>query len=1370
MAATCISRGTYREVWQELVPLPGGQSRTITTGIKITPDQLSQTFGLLQITGTVNSPLLTTVISSIGGYLAVTITNSAAVGDTATYTLDIFRMHSVQQKFDVVGAGQVHVVGAATAGVPLGNTVVTEQAYGQAPTAGAAAIASRTDHTHGTPSLSNTVVPEQAFALSPDAGTGLTASRSDHTHGTPPWVGEVIEVAKSGGQYTSVATAIANIPTPPTATNPWLIRVAAGDYTEPPFTIPAYVKVQGAGWVNTILRQTPGTVGLFNFITLAGASTLRDVGIYGATGIGLAAVYHAPAADPRPASIVEIAIAQGYYGVHTSPTVLASNLLMQTVAYAYDAATPAMNTLVHADGLAAPIASQILATAPANRIGTAISCNGAGVSGTFVTSQHSVSGATTGVLVDNGAVIRLLSCRFATGQTAIHVGAGGASIMGATGCLIQQLIGGYTNHILIDSAAATIMYSGIADSSRIDNAVGSTLTVTIADLNPASRGQTTIGEASVGYSYDHLTPTLAYGVSTWLTGLVSGGGVTRAGGLILNVAAGVGFINDGFDTSRIAFGPGATTALAANSTEWIYVTAAGALAHSAIVPDYGTNIVLAVAATDGANVVLLSGDEINIQHQASRLQEYFEEVIGPINITGAATQINVGAPTRIDITGGEFFVGLNERDVIAASAVPFYYWYKTGATWTKVAATDIDTVHYNNVATGLVDLSTTANHWKKDLVFITVGGDGTEVHVVYGQQAFVDQAAAEQGAIPAAPDILNYCAQRSMGVVVHDSDVAITSMVDYRPKIGQQAGITVPPTGDHNLLLNLAAPNNDHQQYLTTIVGAPNEAGPWLLLQPGNNTNLVSDGNLHNHDGVTGGAQIDHDDLSNNGGAGSHVTLGNHLTDFTNPHSTNYTQVGAPPDTRLLTAGTGMTGGGDLTADRTFNVVANADGSIIANAGDIQVGVLATDGQHGVRGGGTQHAAVVAGVSNGFMTAADKTKLDSSGVLSLVAPANVTKAAADAGVAPEASRRDHKHDITTAAPAAKGVDTASGEGAATTLARSDHWHQSNTAPGNVTKAAAQIGTSPEPARADHKHDITTAAPTATGVATIPADGVATTLARSDHAHQSNTAPVDVDRSAAVIGGSGEPARADHKHDVSTAAPGATSVATASAAGAAATLAKSDHVHQSNTAASTIGTANSVGTSGEPARADHGHDHGAQALGAGTQHAAVTTAVNGFMAATDKLKLDRMRSVRLAAPQSNASTTWADVAGLSFVVEANKTYRFVFDVIFQSTVVGTGIGFGVNGPAGPTSITTQETIPLTLAGNVQTYATRAYSTGAGTGNTTTSVDSTNSDLLAVVEGVLVNGANAGTLSLAFRSENANSVSVRAGSVGIIQEIA
>lgn len=88
-----------------------------------------------------------------------------------------------------------------------------------------------------------------------------------------------------------------------------------------------------------------------------------------------------------------------------------------------------------------------------------------------------------------------------------------------------------------------------------------------------------------------------------------------------------------------------------------------------------------------------------------------------------------------------------------------------------------------------------------------------------------------------------------------------------------------------------------------------------------------------------------------------------------------------------------------------------------------------------------------------------------------------------------------------------------------------------TAPVNVTKAAAAVGTAADAARQDHKHDIATAAASgAVAIASAAAEGTATTLARSDHVHPVAAAGVPVD------------------------------AGTANAAGAATTFAASDHVH------------------------------------------------------------------------------------------------------------------------------------------------------------------------------------------------------------------
>jgi hypothetical protein len=104
--------------------------------------------------------------------------------------------------------------------------------------------------------------------------------------------------------------------------------------------------------------------------------------------------------------------------------------------------------------------------------------------------------------------------------------------------------------------------------------------------------------------------------------------------------------------------------------------------------------------------------------------------------------------------------------------------------------------------------------------------------------------------------------------------------------------------------------------------------------------------------------------------------IGATLADNAAGEYTEVTVASGAPTTRIIEAGAGLAGGGDLSADRAFAVGANADGSIAVNANDIQVGILATDAQHGNRGGGGIHALVIAGGAAGFMSGTDKTKLD----------------------------------------------------------------------------------------------------------------------------------------------------------------------------------------------------------------------------------------------------------------------------------------------------------------------------------------------------------------------------------------------------------
>jgi len=65
------------------------------------------------------------------------------------------------------------------------GTVTAETSYGQSSSNGVASSVSRSDHTHGTPSLTTNAASTQAIGDSASAGTGTLPAKDDHKHAMP---------------------------------------------------------------------------------------------------------------------------------------------------------------------------------------------------------------------------------------------------------------------------------------------------------------------------------------------------------------------------------------------------------------------------------------------------------------------------------------------------------------------------------------------------------------------------------------------------------------------------------------------------------------------------------------------------------------------------------------------------------------------------------------------------------------------------------------------------------------------------------------------------------------------------------------------------------------------------------------------------------------------------------------------------------------------------------------------------------------------------------------------------------------------------------------------------------------------------------
>lgn len=169
----------------------------------------------------------------------------------------------------------------------------------------------------------------------------------------------------------------------------------------------------------------------------------------------------------------------------------------------------------------------------------------------------------------------------------------------------------------------------------------------------------------------------------------------------------------------------------------------------------------------------------------------------------------------------------------------------------------------------------------------------------------------------------------------------------------------------------------------------------------------------------------------NRGGGLLHALASASAAGFMSP--AHFSAVDALPATVAsaavqIVAGAGMTGGGSLAASRTLNVVANADGSIVVNADDVQVGVLATDAQHGNRGGGALHAGATT-TTAGFITLAG----DISGTA-----ANLSVRRLYGATIPAGSSLTTGHVLRVTGPSSLGYGLITGAGIADGAVDADH--------------------------------------------------------------------------------------------------------------------------------------------------------------------------------------------------------------------------------------------------------------------------------------------------------------------------------------------
>jgi len=137
----------------------------------------------------------------------------------------------------------------------------------------------------------------------------------------------------------------------------------------------------------------------------------------------------------------------------------------------------------------------------------------------------------------------------------------------------------------------------------------------------------------------------------------------------------------------------------------------------------------------------------------------------------------------------------------------------------------------------------------------------------------------------------------------------------------------------------------------------------------------------------------------------------------------------------------------------------------------------------------------------------------------------------------------------------------------------------------------------------------------------------------------------------------------------------------------------------------------------------------------------------------------------SADQTAIGATFADVTDTGLAVVANGVYEFEFQLIADVDANTTGIDVACNGPASPTAVYYTQTYWDSIGPRLLNAAAVAYDNNTASATSLGTVKG-----IYVVRGILVNGANAGTLIARIKREAVGSgPNVRAGSFGRLHRL-
>lgn len=752
-----------------------------------------------------------------------------------------------------------------------------------------------------------------------------------------------ITVGLSGDvDYTSVATAVAAaVLGGAGAATPWQVLVYPGTYIESPFTLPPGVVITSVNGEGENLVILVAANPLVDFITHTGGALI------GATILGVtdpAAALIRMATPGVPGVLIKVNI-----GACSNGLIVESGAIGIVIRCTTAVVTPAAGigtafTVTDAGSqlllqqLAATVPTAILPAYPGvNPIETTVSVT-SGALAQILTSSIIVAANTAtqaGVYVDDSAFVDLQTTTFADNATAVRIGTVGTSSASLLACALSN------NTINLESLSAVGEFRGYlsVDDQKFSFVAGTTFSGSV--LNAATDHFDAF--ALTGVYPDTFTE---LDILDWFFKFSSsaswdGGTLSDGGGLNVDIAAGTGVIKRSVDSDAYSVSwAGATILLPASVTRFIsYNSTTDTLIATAGAPG-NADILLGVVVTGGAAIRYIHNTNWTSSSLAKKIRDYFYTTRRVIAISGLAGQVGSG-PTKITVDPGSYYLSFEIISYAGAVDATFNAFYGTDGATELSAQTDVNTTDYDNAG---VLTAMTAGFFRSDTLYLTSDG---RLSLLFGTAEFATQLAAE-GELPALPTTFLEQSAIAIASLIVEEGVGIASVLDRRP-FGEPAGGSTGGGGvsDHGALTGLT--DDDHLQYL--LVDGTRAMSGALDMGAQNITNV----------GLVDGVDVP-----------AHAAR--HL-----PGGADALTTGAPSN--LLVGGGNVTGvaASFARADHLHGITRGTPVTIgTANAAGVSSDFAGADHvhAHGNLAGGSLHDLVVPAGAAGFMSGADKTKLD----------------------------------------------------------------------------------------------------------------------------------------------------------------------------------------------------------------------------------------------------------------------------------------------------------------------------------------------------------------------------------------------------------